>query len=1075
MIVLLLSAFGAALIVSALACLVALQLFPWFRSGERKAGDFRPDQSAGGSSSGQQIEVVNGAARRGRARVRSSELPLVGGVAMVIAVVAGSAVAAYLLNFSLFAWELLGVLMAAFVGFALVGFIDDARKVYKGTGISELQKFVGVFLVAGLAAAGLNRLLATPQISARLAYSPYKDLPYLGYVLVHVHYTWLTFFLILTVLVTTTTALAVDFSDGVDGLAGGLLLSASLSYAVILLDEGGSVWWPLAIALLAMAGATLGYLPFNWPSSWRGGPNASGKRRAKLIMGDTGSLALGGLLALVAIVSRFELLLILIGGAFVLEGISALVQGRVLVRIFRKFLFVERFNSPKGFPHTEFPLPFLATPMHHHYELLNWDRRRLVYGAWLLGAGLGVLGIASVMGPFTWERYLARFAGFLLLLLVWQAGPWTRAFFVGLTPVRKDNPTAPRFLALYYGAPFKLFGWPLYARIDVTHATPDAFTTTAERLSLWQLMNVFDARSLLGYYCYQAEQLEDAVRIWNRIPNANMRVRPEISQLFTETRHRLAVNTLGGDAPLSRILNDDAAPLTEVPDAPAPGVAAANGARTTGGPVPVAPNGVVAAQALNGVNGATGGAITGAPIVGARTTMPPLPGARVTPQIRTIGQASQLGRAGQRVTGAPTPPIAPTPVAGADATTGRPTGAPAPAQASGGAAGGAPGATNPPATGADPNASAWRMSKPTTGIHSIPRLQPADEQAIPDTTVTAPAAPVPASQPLVASEPVLWSAVAWAAANPKSVQSEDEPNRQTAPLPVITTPLPAVTDESSAVASSPATSSTLGTLDTPATSATHLAPDALPSAKVTIIAPPEREVVVPSVPRPAATSRPLIVPTLTPSVTPNLNADAAPANKDAEGAVQTIAPEASTSAVSASESSPIPVAAASAPAGPLTTVEATLAVAQDAAEAPTAPRVARITGGQSPASSLSTDAAPAADERVERVEPIAESADDAPAAKPTSSAPADAVALEPVASVAPTVSAEPVGAERLGEVAEPAAPGGASAPEDVGETAPTEMADAVALGEQRLAEPASFTPPTIETISLPIDSAEAGS
>ena len=443
MIQLLLSAFAVALIVSALACLVALQLFPWFRSGERKTGDFKPDQS-GGAGGSQQIEIVTGRAKRRQARVRSSELPLVGGPAMLLAVLVACVVAGFLLNFSLADWELLGVLMAALLGFGVVGFIDDARKVYKGSGISELQKFIGVFLVAGLAAAGLNRLLTSPALSARLAYSPYKDLPILGSILVHTHYTWLAFFLILTVGVTTTTALAVDFSDGMDGLCGGLLLSASLSYAVILLDEGATVLWPLTIALLAMAGATLGYLPFNWPSSWRGGANPSGKRRARLIMGDTGSLALGGLLALVAIVSRLELLLVLIGGAFVLEGLSALMQGRILVRIFRQFLYVERFNSPKGFPHTEFPLPFLATPMHHHYELLGWDRRRLVYGAWLLGAGMGVLGIASVMGPFTWERYLARFAGFIVLLLVWQIGPWTRTFFIGLTPTRKDAPLHQR-------------------------------------------------------------------------------------------------------------------------------------------------------------------------------------------------------------------------------------------------------------------------------------------------------------------------------------------------------------------------------------------------------------------------------------------------------------------------------------------------------------------------------------------------------------------------------------------------------------------------------------------------------
>ena len=93
---------------------------------------------------------------------------------------------------------------------------------------------------------------------------------------------------------------------------------------------------------------------------------------------------------------------------------------------------LERFNSSKGFPHSEFPLPFLGTPMHHHFDLLNWDRKRLVYAAWLLGAILGLLGVASVVGEFTWERYLARLTGLVVIVSVWQLGPRTRSFFIGL-------------------------------------------------------------------------------------------------------------------------------------------------------------------------------------------------------------------------------------------------------------------------------------------------------------------------------------------------------------------------------------------------------------------------------------------------------------------------------------------------------------------------------------------------------------------------------------------------------------------------------------------------------------------
>jgi hypothetical protein len=262
-------------------------------------------------------------------------------------------------------------------------------------------------------------------------------------------------------------------------------------------------------------------------------------------MGDTGSLALGGLLALVAIISRLEFVLLFIGGVFVLEGLSALISARILVRFFRKFLRLERYNSSgRGFLHTEFPLPFLATPMHHHYDLLGWDRKRLVYGAWLLGTGLGVLGVASVIGTFTWQRYLARFAALLVIAFVWQTGPWTRSFFIGIhRPVADVDSVSkpPSVLGLYYGFPFRLFGRRLYGEVDTTSITSEAFHSPAEKLFLWQRMSVFDARSVLGFYCYQEGAIDDALRVWGRIPKGNLEKRPDIADMLAEVRHTVAL------------------------------------------------------------------------------------------------------------------------------------------------------------------------------------------------------------------------------------------------------------------------------------------------------------------------------------------------------------------------------------------------------------------------------------------------------------------------------------------------------------------------------------------------------
>ncbi len=538
----LLIALGLGLAVSLVACALALGLFPWFRSGERKPGDFRPDQSTGGQHA---IIVTRGRSKRVRA-VRSSELPLVGGVAMLLAIITATIVTAVMLNVASHQqhlpqwqpdqWELLGILLGAGIGYAAVGFLDDWRKVHQGQGISEITKFIGVFIVSLAAAIALNRLVP----SARFVYPPYTDFPLLGTILRDTHFAWIAFFVAMTVTVASTTSLAADFSDGFDGLAGGLFVSAGLSFAIIIFSQHSNTNWPSVVVLLALVGAVLGYLPFNWPSGYKAHGQGRGPRRARLIMGDAGSLALGGILALVTVVTRLELLLPFIGGIFVLEGVSALISARILVKFFRRFLSVPRFGGERGFAHTEFPLPFLATPMHHHFDLLGWDRRRIVYGAWALGAVLATLGVASAIAPFTWERYLARFLSLCLILFIWQTAPWTRSFFIGLVRSRRAAANAPMRLGLFYGFPYRLFGLRLFGRVDVVNTTEAVLKTPAERLSLWQRMSVFDARSTLGYYCYRASDFQDAVRIWQRIPKRNLEVRPEIAALLRDAVPRAA-------------------------------------------------------------------------------------------------------------------------------------------------------------------------------------------------------------------------------------------------------------------------------------------------------------------------------------------------------------------------------------------------------------------------------------------------------------------------------------------------------------------------------------------------------
>src|SRR5579885_896371 len=526
--IMLLLGFIAALALSLLFCLLARRLFPRFRSGEHKPGVFRPDQSTGSlrldmNSKGRQVDQPAG----GRV-IPAMELPLVGGPAMAIAAICASVFTGLILHISLDDWTLLTILLAGLTGFTLVGFIDDFQKFRRGRGISELQKFIGVLLVSILVGAALNRLIP----SAKHAYAPYSDVPLLGPIIQHVHFAWPIFFLLLTSTVSSTTSLSVDFSDGLDGLAGGLIVSAALAFGVIILAQHDADSSPLVLVALAAAGAALGFLPHNWPSAWAArGPSRLVQRAARIYMGDSGALGLGGLLGLIAIVSRQELPLIFIGGAFVLEGLSALYSARILTRFFRHFLQVIRYADIKQtVPHTEFPLTFMATPMHHHFDLLGWDRRRLVYGAWTLGAGFAMLAVAAALAPFTWERYLARFVALLIAIIVWRSGRWTRSYFVGLHPLKKSG---ARQLALFYGYPFLLFGKPMYHLVEtIPEIDEEAIQNPIEEAFLWQRVTIFDARATLGYLCYRANYYNAAINQWKRIARSNLHMRPRIGELM---------------------------------------------------------------------------------------------------------------------------------------------------------------------------------------------------------------------------------------------------------------------------------------------------------------------------------------------------------------------------------------------------------------------------------------------------------------------------------------------------------------------------------------------------------------
>jgi UDP-N-acetylmuramyl pentapeptide phosphotransferase/UDP-N-acetylglucosamine-1-phosphate transferase len=512
--------FIACMLLSLFLCWLGKLLFPRFRSGEYKPGPHRSD-----------LPVMPASGRE----IKTIELPLVGGPAFTLAIIGTGIAAGFLFNLKPEQWTLLLIGLGATFGYMVVGFVDDWHKVHSNEGLSQRAKLIGVLLISMVAAFFYYWL----EQKGRQPYSPYSDI--MGPIFHIVPFSWLIFLMLMTGVIGSVTSLSVDFSDGLDGLAGGLVFSAALAFGIIItgiLDANHPEGIVLEILSLLCAAGVLGYLPLNWPSSWAA-RRGSAKRRARIYMGDSGALSLGGILAMIAIFSRNETLLLMIGCAFVLEGLSALISARMLTPFFRNRLQLLRFASSNEYiPHTEFPLPFLATPLHHHFDLLGWDRRRLVYGAWALGACFAALGVMIVYVPETWQRYLGRILVLLLAWVIWSSGSWTRRYFVGKHPAER---TRRRRLALFYGFPYSVMGIRLYHLVEMIEASEDVIETPAEELALWKRMNIFDARAMLGLYCYRAGYYPAALAQWTRIPESNRNLRPDIARLLEELDSRLAL------------------------------------------------------------------------------------------------------------------------------------------------------------------------------------------------------------------------------------------------------------------------------------------------------------------------------------------------------------------------------------------------------------------------------------------------------------------------------------------------------------------------------------------------------
>jgi phospho-N-acetylmuramoyl-pentapeptide-transferase len=288
--------------------------------------------------------------------------PTMGGILINVAILIPTILWADILN--PYIWIILFVTFA----YATIGFFDDYLKLARkrNLGLTAKQKFTaqfGVALLAGLAIAYL------PSIHNN--YSTVLTFPFLARVVLNLGVLYIPFIMIVIVGASN----AVNLTDGLDGLAIGSTLIAAATYAVLTYAAGHFriadylriAWVPqtgeLAVFCGAMVGASLGFLWFN-------------AHPAEIFMGDVGSLALGGAIGCLAVMIKQEILLVLVGGLFVIEALSVIIQVASFKLTGRRI--------------------FKMSPIHHHFELSGWKETKVVVRFWIIAIMFAMLSLATL-------------------------------------------------------------------------------------------------------------------------------------------------------------------------------------------------------------------------------------------------------------------------------------------------------------------------------------------------------------------------------------------------------------------------------------------------------------------------------------------------------------------------------------------------------------------------------------------------------------------------------------------------------------------------------------------------------
>lgn len=246
----------------------------------------------------------------------------------------------------------LAIVLVVFIGFAVIGFIDDYLNIKskrEQKGLRAIEKIALQFLVAAITYYLYTKLnIARPN---SIVINTLNIELYLG-----------KFYFVYILLMIVGFSNAVNLTDGLDGLSAGLSVIVFVIYALIA--------WRLSIVItkvtdvaifsFIMVGSLLGFLFYN-------------VNPAKVFMGDTGSLSIGATLAIIAILTSHDITLFFVGGVFVIEIMSVIMQ-------VTSYKFTKR-------------RVFLMAPLHHHFELLGWSEQQIVKMFWIFGFAFGLLGL----------------------------------------------------------------------------------------------------------------------------------------------------------------------------------------------------------------------------------------------------------------------------------------------------------------------------------------------------------------------------------------------------------------------------------------------------------------------------------------------------------------------------------------------------------------------------------------------------------------------------------------------------------------------------------------------------------